>query len=109
MPYIIPNPLPISCTDCHRLMRVEFQTHETHNDTVLVAAECDCGRLFGVVDALLLHHLVQRGQPLIAQTLKHDPTLGNHAKERVQALRARMAEYERWIAAATWAQEKPRP
>ena len=105
----LPNPIRISCTECHRDMRVEYQTCEAYDDTVLVAAECDCGRVFSVVDGFLLHRLVQQGQPLIAQALKHDPELGRHARDRIRALQERVAEYEKWIAAATWAQERPRP
>lgn len=105
----IPNPVRICCTECHRDMRVEYQTYEAYGDAVIVAAECDCGRVFAEIDAISLRRLVQQGHPVIAQALKHSPELGQHARERMRAIRERMAEYERWIAAATWAQERPRP
>lgn len=105
----IPNPIRIACTECHRDARVEFQLEELHSDSLLVAAECDCGRVFAEIDAPLLHRLVRGGEPVIARGLKHNPELGRHAKERMALLRERMADYERWIAAATWAQERPRP
>jgi hypothetical protein len=103
-----PNPLRIACTECHRDMCVEFQSHEPHDDSVVVAAECECGRLIGVIDGLLILQLVRDGRPLIAAGIQNDPALGDYAKERLAALQTRMATYERWIAAATWAREKPR-
>lgn len=106
--YTIPDPLRIACTECHRDMRVEFQMHSPSEDSVIVAAECDCGRIIGVVDGFLIHRLAKDGVPLIAHSIKHDPAIGDWAKQRIVHLRERMATYERWIGAATWANERPR-
>lgn len=110
MATVIPNPVRIACTECHRDARVEFQCHETWNDALIVAAECDCGRFIAEVDGFLFRArgLGTQLQPLIASSLRHIPELGVHAKERVVALRDRMAQYERVIAAATWANDRPR-
>jgi len=105
----IPNPVRIACTECHRDAHVEFQDHQTHDDSLIVAAECGCGRVLAVVGGVLIFRgYGSQQQPIIASSLRHDADLGTHAKERIAALRERISHYERWIAAAQWARDKPR-
>jgi hypothetical protein len=107
---MIPNPMRIACTECHRDAHIEFQGYQSNDDTIVVAAECDCGRVLALVDGLLISRgYGSQQQPIIASSLRHDADLGTHAKERIQALRERISYYERWIAAATWARDKLRP
>lgn len=109
MARVIPDPLRIACTECHRDMLVEFQMFEIHHDSVIVAAECDCGRVMAEVDGMLITHgYGTRERPLVGMSLTHRSDLGTDAKERIASLRERMALLERLIAAATWAHEKPR-
>lgn len=109
MARIIPNPVRLACTDCHRDMRVQFQTFEPATDSLIVAAECDCGRVMGEIDG----HLLQAGfgtpaRPFHGSSMQHIPELGHGAKERIIAMRGRIDELERLIAAATWASERLR-
>jgi hypothetical protein len=106
----IPNPLRIACTECHRDMRVEFQSHETYNDSVIVAAECDCGRVLAEIDGqLCLAGWGRQARPFIASMLNDSPYIGADAKGCIATLRDRIATLERLIAAATWVRDKPRP
>lgn len=91
-------------------MLVEFQMFEVYHDSVIVAAECDCGRVLAEIDGMLLTHGDHgtRERPLVGMSLTHRPDFGVAAKERLAELRERMALLERLIAAATWAHEKPR-
>jgi hypothetical protein len=105
---IIPNPLSISCTTCHQAMRVEHQSGSQGMDGVLVAAECRCGRSIGMIWGESISTHTNSGRPLIAHDIVADPELGDWARKRIASARERIAESERWIAAATWAHEKPR-
>lgn len=82
-----------------------------HDDSLLVAAECGCGRVFAMVDGMLLAHgdWGSQHRPLIMSTLRHDPTIGTHVKDRIRAMRDRIGELERMIGAATWASARPMP
>lgn len=106
---VIPNPIRIACTECHRDARVEFQIYDAERGALIVAAECGCGRVIAAIDDRRFWCELGRGlgqrRPLIASDLQHLPTLGLHAKEAIAEFRDRIAHYERVIAAATWASE----
>ncbi|HKP06816.1 MAG TPA: hypothetical protein VJU58_06145 [Microbacterium sp.] len=105
----IPDPLRIACTECHRDMRVELQQFKSYNDSVIVAAECDCGRVIAEIDGpLIVGGLGTKERPIVGLALRNNPDIGADARGRIAALRERMAILERLIAAATWTREKPR-
>lgn len=109
MATVIPDPLRIACTECHRDMSVRFQSFAMHTDSMVVAAECGCGRVFGEIDgALIVAGWGSKGRPIIAHALRHNADLGPHAANQLAKLRERMDHYERMIGAATWASERPR-
>lgn len=94
----IPNPLPISCTECHQPMRVEHQSIAHARDEIIVAAECGCGRIIGSI-------LPCRGRPFIRADIVADSRgdIGKEAAHVIGYCRERIADMERLIAAATWA------
>jgi hypothetical protein len=100
----------IACTECHRDMRIEMQHVEPYNDSVIVAAECDCGRIMGEVDGLCIKRFELDGKvPLIAAASTDVAgEIGRQSATQVARLRDRIAVYERRIAAATWVSAKPR-
>lgn len=102
----IPSPLPISCTDCHQPMRVEFQMDCWLSDMVLVAAECGCGRVIGEVPRRAVAQL-ERGRPLMRFDIQVRPDVdpGTDAADTIRRSREVIADMERVIAAATWARE----
>lgn len=110
MAYVIPNPLPISCTDCHQLMRVEFQDANQAHDSVIVAAECRCGRIIGEIFGQALHAHARGNRPLLRADIGRDTgAIGEQAAESIRYASERIAEQERWIAAATWANGGRKP
>ncbi len=109
MAIAIPNPIRIACTECHQDMRIEHQSTDTHYDSLCVAAECDCGRVFGeIAGELIVMGWGTKERPIIAHALRHNPELGANAKTQIDRLRERMAVHERTIAVATWARQKLR-
>lgn len=105
MAYTIPSPLPINCTDCHQPMRVEFQGANRAHDSVIVAAECRCGRIIGEIFGQVLHAHCRGNRPLLRADIGRDTgfEIGEQAAEVIRYAHERIAEMERWIAAATWA------
>jgi hypothetical protein len=106
MAHTIPDPLPISCTDCHQAMRIEFQRISPMRDEIIVAAECRCGRLLGAVFGGTVAAQRHAGRPIT----RHDidacqGDIGKDAADSIAFARQRIADAERLIAAATWANE----
>lgn len=100
----IPDPLPVSCTDCHQPMRVEYQCIDGLRDSVTVAAECRCGRVIGSVCGSKIAAHRYGARPITRRDI--DAYLGDVGKEAAGMIafaRQRIAEAERLVAAATWA------
>lgn len=100
----IPSPLPISCTDCNQPMRVEFQMDQwSWCHTVIIAAECRCGRVIGTIARRAVLEL-DDGRSLTRADIKvqADADLGKEAAESIAQYREAIADMERVIAAATW-------
>lgn len=105
----IPNPIPISCTDCHRTMRVEFQEIDEVNDATMIAAECRCGRVIGRVPGRTLFAL-RSGRPILRSDIDRDlGDVGEEATRAIERYRSRIAAMERLISAATWANGGRKP
>lgn len=103
---IVPKPLPISCTDCHRQMWIEHQSIEHNRDAVIVAAECACGRIIGIVTGM---RMAQRAaQPLTRADIVAED-IGASSAALAASAREYIAELERRIAAATWANGGRKP
>lgn len=105
---VIQNPLPISCTTCHQAMRVEFQELISDTDELLIAAECSCGRVLGVITSERLFAQRHNSRPFIREDIAAVPDVGERGKAAIELAHERIARAERWIAAATWAREGKR-
>jgi hypothetical protein len=88
-------------------MRVELQLARwSWSDTIIVAAECQCGRIIGEIAhrAVLL---LERGRPLMRADIqvRADVDLGKEAAECIVRSREAIADMERLVAAATWVRD----
>lgn len=109
MAFAIPNPLPISCTDCRQPMRVEHQSESPAIDAYIVAAECGCGRVIGELSGMHLLRYMRGTRPIVRSDIQPpSEDIGMQARALIDRAREAITEAEKRIAAATWAKGKTR-
>jgi hypothetical protein len=106
MEMILPDIIPISCVDCLQAMHVEHRHEESCTDLVIVAAECRCGRVIGILEHGTLMRFLYGNSPIVRQDIKMpDFDIGKGAVALIEQARERILSAERLIAAATWVKD----
>ena len=99
----------IVCLVCREIMRVHHEQYSAARRGILVATECSCGRVIGLVPQPLGDSPPHYSSNDLDTSGLSPNDVAGRASQAVADAHQRIADAEKWIAAATWALARPRP